>query len=221
MSGKKLKTIGLAALAVMLSGCFKTRIVVDVSRDATASGSISLLMSEKMLTTSGSTVEEALEEMKENYASEIKDREIVTVREGEGEDAYAGVKIIGMPLQEGDYTLVKEGNKITLTIPLGNVQDEIADETGGQSQQMSPEALKELGAEATLTVNMPAKATSNIGTVNEKNVVVDLFDSDASGTLVVTCDVGLSPAAIAAILIGAAMVLSIVGFIFSRKKNTI
>ena len=220
MFGKKLKTVGVAALAVMMSGCFKTRIVIDVSRDATAGGSISLLMSEKMLTTGGTSVEEALEEMKQNYASEIKDREIVTIREGEGEDAYAGVKIIGMPLQEGDYTLVKEGNTITLSVPLGNVQDEIADETGGQSQ-MSPDALKELGAEATLTVNMPGKATSNIGTVNDKTVVVDLFSPDAAGTLVVTCKVGPSGWVIMAIIVCAAMVLSIVGFIISRRKKTV
>lgn len=221
MSGKKLKTIGLAALAVIMSGCFKTRIVFDVSRDAAVDGSVSLLMSEKMLTMDGSTVEEALEKMKEEYASLNQDGKIETVREGEGEDAYAGVKVSGMPIQQEYYTIVKEGNTITMSVPLSNVQNEIADETGAQGQQLSPDVLRQLGAEATLTVNMPGKATSNIGTVTDKTVVVDLFDTDADGTLVVTCKVGPSAWTIMAIIVCAAMALSIAGFIISRKKNTV
>lgn len=218
---KKIRTLCAAAAVLMLSGCFKTRMVIDVSKDGTASGSLTLLMSEAMLTMDGSTVEEALEEMKQNYADQAEDGKIETVREGEGENAYAGVKVSGVPLEEGNYQLVKEGNKITLTIPLSEVTDEIVDEAGGEESGMSAAMLKQAGAEATLTVNMPAKAESNLGTVNGNSVTVDLFSSQASGNLIVTCTLGASIWMIAAVIAGAGLLIGVTAFLFTRKKQNI
>ena len=213
---KKFRTFFVACMAMLLSGCFKVRIVMDVHNDATATGSYSVLMTEQLLTTGGSTVEDALATQVEEVKKEYPDATVEIIREGEGENAYAGYKVSAIPIK--DASITKDGNKITVEIPMNSVQNSIEEEAGlGNSGSI--EALKQAGAESTLTINMPGNATANIGTVSGKTVTVDLLQNYDTDKLIVTCSTGLTPWLI--VVIGAAVlaVVAAVLIVTNKKKK--
>lgn len=216
---KRIKALCAAALACLLTGCFKSRIVIDVTKDGTASGNVTLLMSVSMLTMDGTSVEDSMAEMEAQYREQYPDAKIEPYREGEGENEYAGVRINVIPVEGLD--IKKEGRKITVTVPLSGVQDEIADESGTAAQGTNISMLKNYGAEATITVNMPYKPTANYGTVTDNTVTVDLLSNSVKEPLVITCTAGPSPAVIAAIIAGVAVAIGLIAFFVSKKKQNI
>lgn len=216
---KSIKVLCAAALACMLSGCFKSRIVIDVTKDGTASGNVTLMMSVSMLTMDGTSIEDAMAEMEAQYREEYPDAKIEPYREGEGESEYAGVRINVIPVEGLD--IKKEGGKITVTVPLSGVQDEIADESGAAEQGTNISMLKNYGAEATIRINMPYKPTANYGTVTDNTVVVDLLSDSVKEPLIITCSAGPSPALIAAIIAVVAVAIGLLAFFLSKKKQNI
>ena len=71
----------------------QTRIVIDVTKDGTASGNVTLLMSVSMLTMDGTSIEDSMAEMEAQYREQYPDAKIEPYREGEGENEYAGVRV--------------------------------------------------------------------------------------------------------------------------------
>ena len=208
-------------MAFILTGCMKIRVGFDVSKDASMKQSITMLFSESMISLTGGSIDESLEELAKSFTTQYPDATVEIIREGEGEEKYGGVAVSGLNPDDFENTTVtctKEGNVITFELPLAEMQNSIADEINLSGYGLSISQLKEYGAEMLITVNMPSKATSNMGTVEGNKVTLDLLEDGISGRLVVTCKTGLSTG----VLIGigaAAAVLILIAILASRSKK--
>lgn len=219
----KKKTLLAACAALLLGGCFKTKITVNVNKDGTANGTMQLLVTETMLTMDGTPLEDAIEEMAEEYRAEYPDATVEVIQEGEPGSRYGGVQVNTMTIENAVIT--KEGNTIRVEIPIEQLQDEIESETSEESDdedetasQTSISMLKQYGAEATLIVNMPAKAETNVGTVNGNQVTLDLLETYDTDRLIITCRVSPSPLLFVGIGAGVLAVIAVI-LILKNKKT--
>ncbi len=211
---KKFLKIACAALAaVCLTGCMKVHVTMDVSKEAEVKGTMEILLNQKLLTGYGQTsLEEALNDMVESAKETYPNAEITTVQEGEGDEAYAGVRAVGAELD--NYTIVKEDNVIILTIKAGSIPSDWSDEAG---TEVDDGVLKQNGGEITYTVNMPAKASSNAGTVDGKTVKIDMLNLPAGvDTITISCKV---PVVNWAVVGGVAVVVLAALFFFLKPKK--
>ncbi|MCR5795531.1 MAG: hypothetical protein K6G61_09365 [Solobacterium sp.] len=213
---KLLQKAGILALVLSLTGCFKMRMNVDVKSDATYTGSYTVLMKESMLTIGGGTSDEALEQMAEQFKKDDPEAEVEIVKEGEGEDAFAGVKVSKLPADSVKVT--KNDNVITLEMDLSDMQNTITEDPEVSSMGLSIASLKEYGAEAVITVNMPGKPEANTGTVEGNRVTVDLLEANEK-TLTVTCKAGLPKAAKIGLGIAGALAVVLVVLLALKKKK--
>jgi len=196
---KLLKKVFLASIAMALTGCMKINITLDVASDGTMTEAVTMLYQEKMLETAGD-VDTALEEMQKSFKESYPDAKIETVRL-EGEDPYAGVKASG--IKNTEYYSHKEGNKLTVEIPVNELQADMSQDAGYDQSDFDMSALKEYGFEAVLVVNMPGKPETNAGVVEGKTVTIDLTSIPKDlDTIIITCStfnvalwIGLSVAA--------------------------
>ena len=215
---KLLQKAGILALALSLTGCFKMRISVDVKSDATYTGTYTMLMSESMLTMGGQSVDAALETMIAEQKESTPDVEIEPVKEGEGENAYAGICVHQIP--DDSVKVTKNDNIITVEVPIKELQGEIEESVEEETMGIDMSAIKEYGAEALITINMPAAPEANAGTIEGNKVTLDLLETQTVDTLIITCKYGLSQAAKIGIGVacGLAAVLILV-MILKKKKN--
>ena len=71
------RTILAACAALLLSGCFKIRITMNVTKDATADGSMEVLFSESLLSMYGADLEAGIDTLEEQYKEQFPDAQIV------------------------------------------------------------------------------------------------------------------------------------------------
>ena len=208
-------------MAFVLTGCMKVRIGFDIKKDATLTENMTILFSESMISLTGGSIDENLKSLAESFKEQYPDATVEIIHEGENEEKYGGVVVSGLKSEDfenASFTCKKEGNVITFELPLTEMQNSIANEIDLSSYGLTIAQLKEYGAEMLVTVNMPAKPTSNMGTVEGNKVTLDMLEDGVSGKLVVTCKTGLSTG----VLIGigaAAAVLIIVAILASRSKK--
>lgn len=212
---KLFQKAAVLALVLSLTGCFKLRMNVDVKSDATYTGSYSVLITESMLAIGGSS-DAALEELEKQFREENPDAEVEIVKEGEGEEAYAGVTVSRLP--DDTVKVTKEDNVITLEMDLSDLQSTITEDPELSSLGLTLSSLKEYGAEALITVNMPGKPETNVGTIDGNKVTVDLFETDEK-TLTVTCKAGLPKAAKIGLGAAGALAVVLVLLIALKKKK--
>ena len=196
---KILKKVFLAFIALALTGCMKINITLDVASDGSLTETVTMLYQEKMISTVGD-IDAALEELKQSFLESYPDAKIETVRT-EGEDPYAGVKASG--IKNTEYYAHKEGTKLTVEIPVNELQADMSQEAGYNESEIDMSTLKEYGFEAVLVVNMPGKPETNAGVVEGKTVTIDLTSIPKDlDTIIITCStfnvalwIGLSVAA--------------------------
>lgn len=211
------KTVLAACAALMLSGCFKIRITMNVNKDATADGAMEILLSESMFSMYGGDIEAGIDAFEAEYRKQYPDAKIERLIEGEGDSRFGGIKVYELPIE--DTRITKDGNTIQVEIPLDEVQDEIESESDMGMGESSIDSLKEYGAEALLIINMPGKAVANAGTVDGKTVTLDLLQKYDTETLIITCKTGPSALLIAGICAAVLAVIAIVLILRGKKKT--
>lgn len=211
------KTILAACAALMLSGCFKIRITMNVNKDATADGAMEVLLSESMFSMYGGDIEEGIDAFEAQYREQYPDAKIERLIEGEEGSRFGGVKVYELPIEDSKIT--KDGNTIRVEIPLGEMQAEIENESDMGMGKTSIDALKGYGAEALLTINMPGNAEANAGTVDGKTVTLDLLEKYDTDTLIITCKTGPSALLIAGISAAVLAVIALVLILRGKKKT--
>ena len=210
------KALVAGLLAVTLTGCMKIRTEFNVSADGTVDAALTMLMSESFLSSMGSDLETAVEEMKASYQEQYPDAKVTVVTEKDGETNYGGVRISGVEAKEAVVT--KDGNTLIMELPVDGLEESIADGTDYEGMDLSPETFKAAGMEVTVIVNMPAKAESNVGTVDGKKVTVDLLDlPEGTEKIRITCKLS-SGSALPYIIGGVAVAAVAAAFFFLRKK---
>ncbi len=218
----RITKIMLIGFSIFLTGCVKVRMTLDINGDGQVNSVSTLLLDNELLTFNGVPLDDALEDLKASMAEDNPGAEITIIKEegAEGESSYSGVSLTVENDQDLDVTV--ENNTVTLRMEANEVRDDMAEsaENFGISGDVS---LKDLGFEATLIVNMPADATSNVGTVSGKTVTVDLLDIPAGvDEIVISSKTGKLNMAGIAVGIAAALAACAAVFFFirSRKKNT-
>ena len=181
---KIMKKIFLSSIAMALTGCMKINITLDVASDGSITEAVTMLYQEEVLSGAGD-IDATLEEMKKSFQESYPEAQIETVRT-EGEDPYAGVKASG--IKETEYYSHKEGNKLTVEIPVNELQSDMSQDAGYADSGMDMSTLKEYGFEAVLVVNMPGAPETNAGVVEGKTVTIDLTSIPKDlDTIVITC----------------------------------
>jgi hypothetical protein len=170
---------------VLLSGCFKTRVNLTVSKDGSITGTRETLLLNSMLDIDGSGSDTALNSWIAQEQQQYPDSVFTPIEEGEGDNLYKGFRMTNIDTSE--YKVTREKNTITFTYKMDEALQDITDMMGEFGQTATLEELKKSGAESTITITMPQKIESaNIGTVDGKTVTVDLFgDNGGAKELVV------------------------------------
>lgn len=231
---KKLtKVLLLLTLVISLSGCMKVKVEMDVKSSTEMTMKLDYLIEEKLLTASGMTEEEFIEEMKTSMGASAKAAKITPKSE-----SIDGTKWIGMTLtgpiedeQLKEFLSEKEidGKKsLVLTLAkdfmssnqFGGVDaDKISEQTG-----YSIDKLKTLGMEMSIVINMPANAKSNFGEVDGKKVTIDLLELSAKGNAIQKIEIssalsgGFDMTNIL-IVVGVIAILGIVFVMMKKKKK--
>lgn len=181
---KFLKMTALCGLAVLMSGCFKYRVHLDVAKDGSITGYNETLLKDSVLSIGGTDSDEAVQSMIDEQKKQYPDSQFTVLQEGEGEDLFKGYRMTNIPTK--GYNVKVEKNTVTVTVELTDSQDELSDLISESGQQATVDQLKEQGVEATLSITMPQKIESaNLGTVEGRTVTVDLLSDFAEKELVV------------------------------------
>lgn len=231
---KKLtKVLLLLTLVISLSGCMKVKVEMDVKSSTDMTMKLDYLIEEKLLTASGMTEEEFIEEMKTSMGDSVKAAKITPKSENIDGTKWIGMTLTG-PIEDEqlkDFLSEKEidGKKsLVLTLSkdfmssnqFGGVDaDKITEQTG-----YSIDKLKTLGMEMSIVINMPANAKSNFGEVDGKKVTIDLLDLNSKGNAVQKIEIssalsgGFDMTNIL-IVVGVIAILGVVFVMMKKKKK--
>lgn len=174
---KLIKTFILLAFIVALTGCMKINMNMEVKKDLTMDMNMEMLMQESMLTTIGYSKEEMISSMKEEIYSEMDRVEIEEIEKTIDGESWVGISITSDELTdlEGEKVLKKDGDIITLTLPMDELDDEM-DMDDIENSGYTLKDLKNMGMEMNVTIKMPGKATANVGKVSGDTVTIDLLE---------------------------------------------
>lgn len=226
---KLLKFFVMVMMVITLTGCMKLNMNVEVQSDLTTKMNMELLMEESLLSAQGEDPDEAIKQMQEEILSEdeLKDAKVTPIEKTIDGSQWKGISIEGTTNPESDDSLtvkketVDGKEQITLTLPMDNMSDEM-DPSSLTSMGYSVDQMKKLGMEMNVTIKMPGKATTNVGTADGDTVTVDLLEMMVKGTsqdIVVTSEVS-NGSNLTMILVIVAVVIVIAGaFIFMKKKK--
>ena len=229
---KILKVFMLVLTVFLLTGCMKMKINFEVNADKSATGSMDLLFEESLLSMSGTSADEAIEDLKNEMLSseDMKDAKITTIEERiDGKD-WAGVHIEGADMTSSEMqAMISEetidGEEcIVFRMPLDDFKNEM-DAQLSDAAGYSIDKMKALGLEMVINVKMPGNAKSNMGTVDGQNVTIDLLELSANGhqdnELVISSpkSVGMNMTYVY-VGIGILVVIGIIAFILKNKKKT-
>lgn len=228
---KILKTLSLLLAVFLLTGCMKIKINFEVNADKSATGSMDLLFEESLLSMSGTSTDEAIEQLKQQMQSSegMENATITSINESiDGKD-WAGIHVEGLDTTSGEMqTMITEEkidgeDCIVLRMPLDDFKNQVDSELS-YAAGYSVDKMKALGMEMVLNIKMPGNAKSNVGTVDGQNVTIDLLELTANGNqdeLVVSSpkSVGMDMTYVY-IGIGALVIIGIVVFILKNKKKT-
>lgn len=229
---KLLKTLSLLLAVFLLTGCMKMTINLEVNADKSVNTSMDFLMEESALTASQMTKEEFVEQMKEQMLSseETKNVKVTSIEETINASNWVGVRMEGLAstADEMGVNITEETidgkDCIVLKLPMEDLSQQM-DSQLLQSADYSVDKMKALGLEMVINVEMPGKATSNVGTVDGQNVKIDLLElvsqSHATNEIVISSpkSAGMDMTFIF-IGIGALVIIGIVVFVLKNKKKT-
>jgi len=227
---KLLKIFLLVFMVVALTGCIKFNMNVEIKADKTMTMNMELLAEEEMFTSMGMTAEEYIDEMKDEILSSegMEDAKVTPINKTIDGSQWVGVKVEGSTDSTDIDTSIKDisidGKEgIELTLPM----DDLSDEMGAgdlSSLGYSVSQMKKLGIEMNLTVKMPGKATSNVGTVDGNTVTIDLLELMMNGQ---TEDIVISSPLSSGggmgttwlIVVAILVIVGIIAFVVLKKKN--
>ena len=220
---KLFRLLPVICAALFLSGCMHIHLTLNVDSKARVKETMRLLYQEKYMSqmsqfAQDSNLDSMLADLQNSFQEQFPDAKITVVKEGEGDDAYAGVEISGYASKEGTYTCKKENSTITLEIPVNGFAQSLAQLTDMENSYTDFADLRQYGVEALITVYMPGQAKTNAGSVRGRQVTIDMLDLPSGvDTVNITCktvDYTMILMIIAAAILGGA-----IGFAKARRKG--
>lgn len=228
---KIFKVMTMILMVVALTGCMKMNIRVEVKSDKTMKMGMEMLVEESLVETTGMTADEYLNQMKEEVLSKesLKDAKTTQINKTIDGAKWVGLNIEGTTPAEETTTLLSEkeidGEKcIVLTLPMDDFKNEM-DLDSMNAYGYSVSKLKAAGMEMNVVVEMPGKATTNLGKADGNKVTVDLLELMSTGNtdnLVISSPIsgGGMGTTIALVAGGVAIILIAVFFVLKKKKTS-
>ena len=220
---KNLKKIIIGLFAtVLLTGCYKIKITVDVDKEGTVNASMTTLVQESAFSEYGMDTNDIKESMIQSAKESYPEAEITELEEDIDGEKYVGYTV--KSIDTGDYKAEVKDNVVTLTIPMSSATEGMEDVTealgADESGEMTPEKMAEYGIEMKMIINMPAPAESNVGKVEGNKVTIDLLtDTNAVDTAVITAKLPTDGTVWIIAGIAAVVLIGLAVFFFTRKKN--
>ena len=229
---KVLRGLSMLLAVIVLTGCMKMNVNLEINADKSMTGSMQLLMEESMLTAAGMTKEDMVSQMTEELqASEgMENAKITGIEENIDNATWVGVQVDGLnaTAEEMQASITEETvdgkDCLVLRLPLDDLKQQMDTESAAMAGY-SVDKLKNLGIEMTMTIKMPGNATSNVGTVDGQNVTIDLLDLSANGSNVDELVIS-SPKSVGMdmtfVYIGIAVlaIIVVIAIILKNKKKT-
>lgn len=222
----------LFSLILALTGCMKMNMNMEITEDLKMNVSMEMLMQESILSSLGTSKEEMVSSMKEEMESEIDDAKVEEIEKTIDGETWIGISVTSDELYdlEADKILEKNGDIITLTLPMNELSDEM-DMGDIDDMGYSIEDLKSSGVEMNLTIKMPGEVTSNVGEVTGDTVTIDLLELmngnnnienieiEANVSKKVSSGLSNNTMIYIAIAIGVIVVIVIIIFVVKKKKK--
>ncbi|PKQ27161.1 MAG: hypothetical protein CVT64_01585 [Actinobacteria bacterium HGW-Actinobacteria-4] len=170
---KSLRLIALAlAATVVLSGCIKMEVNLELQSDDTVNGSMVFAVQEglgELLAENGGEAASDEEAAKELFGDELSSDFDNAREEPYKQDGWVGTRVIfeGESLadfsDDGEFSIVRDGDTFVVSGPFDT------DATSGSDTEMFE------GAEMTLSITFPGDVTEHNGTLEGKTVTWDLL----------------------------------------------
>lgn len=229
---KVLRGLSILLAVIVLTGCMKMNVNLEIHADKSMTGSMKLLMEESMLTATGTTKDDMVSQLTEQLqATEgMENAKITGVEESIDNATWVGVQVDGLnsTAEEMQATITEETvdgkDCLVLRLPLDDLKQQMDTESAAMAGY-SVDKLKNLGIEMTMTIKMPGNATSNVGTVDGQNVTIDLLDLSANGSNVDELVIS-SPKSVGMdmtfVYIGIAVlaIIAVIAIMLKNKKKT-
>ena len=135
-----LKIVLSVFAAVTMAGCIDMNITADVEEKGDITGSMRLLVHPNVLKMMNMTVDEAMEQLKENYAAEYPDATVDKISEERDGTIFEGVELHNV--QNDDFTAETKDGIMTVTIPVRELRDQVA----GNRQFLGDDGCRALNA---------------------------------------------------------------------------
>lgn len=225
---KLMKIMTSLLLVFALSGCMKYKMNVDVDSDGKASTNVKIMLSEDFIKNYLKTTDkQVISSFSSSLKKSAKNTKITKIKETHNKMTYVGVQATASS-SKTIKTKVKDG-KVSVTIPVSDITNALT-ESGLSSSSLntkaySVESLESAGVEISLTVNMPGKPTTNVGTVKDHTVKIDLLkemmkDEDKRvKTIKITSPTNKYTKVIIAIAVAAGVLAVVLLIIFLRKRH--
>lgn len=170
-----LMTLGLC---LALSGCMKYKMQVNVDSQGKNTTDLKIMFSEDFIKNYlKSTNDQVISSFKTSLAKSSKNAKISAV-----EKTYQGVKYIGVESKASNSAMIKGMVKdgiVKVTIPVDKITNSLTssglDTSTLSNKNYTYQSLEAAGVEVSMSVTMPQKATSNVGSVKDKTVKIDLL----------------------------------------------
>lgn len=228
---KKIKMfLALMCTLVLLSGCMSMRVGIVVKSEKELEFNMEVLASP--LLTSEMEEGEFRESFEEGlYANgelpvEVKIEDITKEVDGQ---TWEGVLATIEYSEEQAATMVSlENNKLIFRLPMDDADDMLGDEMSlDELDQATIDMYKQYGVSMLITIEMPSKPTTNVGTVEGNVVTIDLLSDDLKvmeeeGIEISSSNGGVDTTMIIGIVALVAFAAVIAFFLFKKKpqKNT-
>lgn len=218
------KGLCLLFSVLLLTGCMKFNVRINVKSANEIDYGIEYLMSESALKASGEDVDSYMKSMEEEMKKELGTTENVqsqTVEKVIDDEKWVGVDVSttlkGAEAQKICKEQEKDGKK-QLVVDFSELLDnnDMLDEA--DTSMYDPE---ELGIEMKMVVTMPSTPTTTFGEVKGNEVHIDIMKLLSSQTteMKITCDVSTQNF-VPYILIGGALIVGVIAFVIYKKKKT-
>ena len=166
---KKLTGITAVLFMILLSGCMKVRMELDVAPDGQVREALVFLADRDQASSAGLDPRNLMSAAISDYTMQYPDAQTEAIEEKDGTKTYTGFCITG--IEDTGFRAVKENGMLVLRVPAEKIRNTL----GSQLIGMEAETLQARGIEAQLKVRMPGEPVCEYGTAEGNILTVDLL----------------------------------------------
>ena len=213
---KKIKKLLLFSLcAFLLTGCMKFKIELDVDSSGNTKASVSSMVAQSTLNEFNMTFDDFFSNMVTPESSDIfkKGEPISEIIDG---TEWVGIKTKST---KTPFKAKKSNGKLVISCPLADLGSLFPNDNGETNVDFMSNIseMKMYGVGMELIVNMPNKASSNVGVVDGNKVIIDLMNIPSGvDNIEISCDSGGNNIFL---FVGLALIAALMFFLFSNKKK--